>query len=116
MDIYTDFNKGAWLIKPSFMELNISKFLFFYKCNFYTNISILAAVSHDDKRAAPSSIFSDAIDCVKFITISKATKEKMLLFIKFEFVKFVTNKVRQNLNPRLNYSSKASQCGLKLES
>ena len=41
-----------------------------------TNITILAAVSHDDERAAPSSIFSDEIDCVKFITISKATKEK----------------------------------------
>ena len=49
---------------------------FFHKCNFYTNISILAAVSHDVERAAPSSIFSDEIDCVKFITISKATKEK----------------------------------------
>ena len=41
-----------------------------------TNITILAAVSHDDERAAPSSIFSDEIDCIKFITISKATKEK----------------------------------------
>ena len=29
----------------------------FIKRNFYTNISILAAVSHDDERTAPSSIF-----------------------------------------------------------
>ena len=48
----------------------------FHKRNFYTNISILAAVSHDDERTVPLSIFSDEIDCVKFITISKATKEK----------------------------------------
>ena len=54
---------------------------FFHKCNFYTNISILAAVSHDDERAAPSSIFSDEIDCVMFITISKATKEKISLYM-----------------------------------
>ena len=54
---------------------------FFHKCNFYTNISILAAVSHDDERAAPSSIFSDEIDCVKFITISKATKEKRQILV-----------------------------------
>ena len=51
---------------------------FFHKSTFYTNISILAAVSHDDERAAPSSIFSDEIDCNKFISISKATKEKKL--------------------------------------
>ena len=37
---------------------------------------MLAAVSRDDVRAAPSSIFSNEIDCVKLITISKATKEK----------------------------------------
>ena len=43
---------------------------------FYTNITILVAVSHDDERTAPSSIFSDEIDYVKLITISKATKEK----------------------------------------
>ena len=54
---------------------------FFHKCNFYTNISILAAVSHDDERTAPSSIFSDEIDYVKFITISKATKEKRSLAV-----------------------------------
>ena len=66
---------------------------YFHKCKFYTNISILAAVSHDDERAAPSSIFSDKIDCIKFITISKPTKEKnpgyfkilLLLIVNIEF-------------------------------
>ena len=55
---------------------------YFHKCKFYTNISILAAVSHDDEHAAPSSIFSDEIDCNKFISISKATKEKRQIFVK----------------------------------
>ena len=40
---------------------------------------MFAAVSYDDERTAPSSIFSDEIDCVKFNTISKATKEKSIL-------------------------------------
>ena len=52
--------------------------IFFEEYNFYTIISILAAVSQDDEHTAPSSIFSDGIDCVQFITISKATKEKEL--------------------------------------
>ena len=60
-----------------------------------TNISILAAVSFDVERTAPSSnffknvasiltypycphqLFPDEIGCVKFISISKATKGKI---------------------------------------
>ena len=35
--------------------------------------TMLAAVSLDVERAAPSSNFSDEIDCITFITIRKAT-------------------------------------------
>ena len=52
---------------------------FLEKYDFYTNKSILAKVSRNDERTAPSSIFSDEIDCNKFITISKATKKKSLI-------------------------------------
>ena len=48
---------------------------FFPKCKFYTNISILAAVS-TMMSVQRHYQFSDEIDCIKFITISKATKEK----------------------------------------
>ena len=45
-----------------------------------TNITILAAISLDVERTAPSSTFHDEIGCVKFISVSKATKEKRLHF------------------------------------
>ena len=38
----------------------------------------MAAVSHDVEHTAPSSTFPDQIDCVKFITKSKAKNEKKL--------------------------------------
>ena len=65
------------------VELYSAFINFFHKSNFFTNISILPAVSHDDERVAPSSIFSDEIDCIKFITTSKATKEKNNLTTDF---------------------------------
>ena len=49
----------------------------FEKYNFYINITISTASSHGGECTAPSSIFSDKVDCDKFITISKATKEKI---------------------------------------
>ena len=54
--------------------------IFFPKCNLYTNISILAAVSQGVEHTAPSLIFPDKIDCLKFITMSKATKENEFIW------------------------------------
>ena len=59
---------------------------FFHKSKFYTNISILALVSLDDERAAPSSTFSDEIDCNKFISISKAIKEKNIVNLTYHLI------------------------------
>ena len=53
----------------------------FSKYNFYTNITILAAVSHDDERAAPSSIFLMKLIVLSSSPYSKATKEKNFLTV-----------------------------------
>ena len=79
----SEFNSPAYviyavchlLIQPMVSEIKrqvlVPKCFFFLVVNFF-----YIGAMYDVERTAPLLTFPDEIDCVKFITISSATKEK----------------------------------------